>query len=234
MQIIYIIISILFGAHAVDLSASVLSREPVQFSVAQHNTASMSTQKEVISQRSLSLSNRHAAETINDVFRKNILLNLAYLNGSVTEKHQINWEDVQSPQEFQITLNPGETFAYHDDVLQQYEPSVVSTTNSHFNAQEGYLSSGFLFGDGVCHLASIINWAAQDAGLDVTVTKLHSIAPIPDVPDEYGVSIYTIAGVAGSGANNNLYITNNKSVPVSFVFTYDSSDRVVVSVAQLS
>lgn len=188
--------------------------------------------KQVLSSKELSLTNRHKAQAINEVFKKNILLNLAYLNESVRDKSDVNWKTVDQPFVFSMTLNPGETFAYHDDVLSKYEDSVVKTTNSYFNEGQGFISSGFLFGDGVCHLASIINWAAQDAGLSVEVTKLHSIAPIPDIPDKYGVSIYTIEGVKGSGARNNLYITNTKEVPVTFHFNYQNNQDLIVEVIQ--
>jgi hypothetical protein len=194
---------------------------------AKPEVAAPTAETELLAARDLSLANRHQAASINDVFAKNILLNLAYLEGSVSQKSDIDWSQVTQPFEFGVTLNPGQTFAYHDDVLDEYQDSVALTTNTYFHAADGYLSSGFLYGDGVCHLASIINWAAQDAGLEVVVTKLHSIAPIPDVPDEYGVSIYTVEGVKGSGARNNLYITNNQVYPVEFRFIHqDNTIRV--------
>lgn len=193
-------------------------------------TTSPTRPEEVLSSRTLSLSNRHANSNINQIFKKNILLNLAYLEGSATKNSPINWQEVVQPQSFRVSLNPGETFAYHDHVLDEYKSSLALTTNTHFNASDGYLNSGFLFGDGVCHLASILNWAAQDAGLDVEVTKAHSIAPIPDIPDKYGVSIYTIESDPNSGTKNNMYITNNQAETVIFEFTYDEQDQVTVRV----
>lgn len=180
-----------------------------------------------LAQRELSLANRHANAGVNEIFKKNILLNLAYLNGNVTTKADLNWENVSQMKDFSFTLQPGETFAYHDHVLAKYRDSLKVTTKSHFSAAEGYLFSGFLYGDGVCHLASIINWAAQDAGLEVLRTKAHSIAKIPDVPDEYGVSIYTIAGQKESGVNNNLYITNNQTQPIEFRFSLVGETLIV-------
>lgn len=189
---------------------------------------------ELLARQELSLNNRHANESINEIFRKNILLNLAYFSQSVKSKSEINWDTVQQPTGFSIVLEPGQTFAYHDDVLPEYQDRVALTTQAHFDSREGFLSSGFLFGDGVCHLASVINWAAQDAELAVQVTKLHTIAPIPGIPDKYGVSIYTQAGVKGSGAKNNLYITNNKDFPVEFIFDYQPDNVIAVTVAKAS
>lgn len=186
-----------------------------------------------LASREISLAARHANSQTNEVFKKNILLNLAYLNQAVEKKSDIQWEHVLQNQSAEFTLQPGQVFAYHDDVLPEFDGSVAVTTNAHFDASEGFLSSGFLSGDGVCHLASVINWAARDAGLDVTVTKLHSIARIPEIPDEYGVSIYTIAGQKGSGARNNLYVRNNRDAAVSFRLTYDGSNQLKIEVLEL-
>lgn len=186
-----------------------------------------------LGQRELSLANRHANSRVNEIFKNNILLNLAYLNGTVTSKADLDWNNVSQMKDFSFTLQPGETFAYHDHVLAKYQDSLAITTKSHFSAAEGYLFSGFLYGDGVCHLASVINWAAQDAGLEVVRTKAHSIAKIPDVPDEYGVSIYTIAGQKNSGVNNNLYISNNKTQPVEFRFSV-VGETLIVEVVEIT
>lgn len=181
----------------------------------------------IIGEHQFSLEDRYAVKSVNEVFKKNILLNLAYLNQSVTNKGEIDWEKIEKPTHYEFILKPGQTFAYHNDVLNQYEGRLVKTTNAHFGSQEGFISDGYLFGDGVCHLASLINWAAQDAALDIKVTKNHDFAVIPDVPKEYGVSIYTNQSVKGSGANNNLYITNNKDHVVKFHFDYNGVDLKV-------
>lgn len=179
----------------------------------------------VLSQKEFSLENRYSVKSVNEVMKKNILLNLAYLNGTVTKKADIDWNKVTSPFHFQKILGVGETFAYHTTVRNEYADKVAFTTNSNFNASDGYLSDGYLFGDGVCHIASLINWAALEAGLETIVPKDHrSVGPIPDVPDDYGVSIYKNGNV---GANNNLYITNTKPVPVTLHFEYDGTDLKV-------
>ncbi len=184
----------------------------------------------VLAQREMSLDDRAQSPYINEVFRKNILLNLAYLDGSIHSKNEIDWEAIEQPKSTAVTLQPQQVFAYHDDLLAEYQSKEVVTTQAHFNAQEGFVSSGWLYGDGVCHLASLINWAAQDAGLEVEVTKPHNIASIPNIPKQYGVSIYIVAGQKGSGARNNLYITNNQNYPVTFQFAYDENHHLTVSV----
>jgi len=186
----------------------------------------------IIATREFSLENRYRAPSVNEVFKKNILLNIAYMRGSVEKKSDINWNNIEQPFHYEFILKPNETFAYHDDVLQEYSDSVVKTTESHFGPREGFVSDGYLFGDGVCHLASLINWVAQDAALQVKVTKNHNFAAIPDVPQKYGVSIYTNEGVKGSGSRNNLYITNNKEHDVRFHFEYDANQELKVYVTE--
>lgn len=185
-------------------------------------------QKDIIlSNREFSMNNRYSIESVNEIMKKNILLNMAYLEGTVSNKKEINWEKVTAPFHFEKVLNPNATFAYHEIVRQEYEGGVAFTTNAQFNSSDGFLSDGYLFGDGVCHLASLINWAALDAGLKTVVPKDHrSVAHIPQIPDDYGVSIYMNKSV-GAGAENNLYITNTKDKPVTFHFEYDGTDLKV-------
>lgn len=179
----------------------------------------------VMAEKEMSLDNRYGNSFVNDVFKDNILLNLAYLNGQVTKASDIKWDQVTRPFQFEFKLEPNKTFAFHSDVKDTYKDSLVKTTNAHFNAQEGFKSDGYLFGDGVCHLASLINWAAKDAGLTVEAPTNHNFANIPDVPKEYGVSIYSNPGSTGSNALQNLYITNNQNKPIAFKFEYKQSLR---------
>lgn len=187
----------------------------------------------VLAQRQMSLQNRYADNWVNSVFKDNILLTLAYLNGNVTSKRGINWEEVKKPSRFEFILQSGHTFAYHDDILPEYQGKVVKTTNAHFNAQDGFKTDGYLYGDGVCHLASLIYWAAKDAKLDASSPVSHNFARIPDVPKEYGVSIYSNPEVKGTDARQNLYITNNRQKTVAFKFDYDGI-AVKVSVVELN
>ncbi len=180
--------------------------------------------EKIIGQKQFSLENRYPVKSVNEVMKKNILLNLAYLNGTVAKKADIDWDKVTSPFHFEKTLEVGKTFAYHDIVKKDYAGKVAFTTNTVFNAADGYLNDGYLYGDGVCHIASLINWAAIDAGLKTEVPKDHrSVGPIPDVPDDYGVSIY-VNKSSGAGANNNLYITNTKTNPVTLHFDFDGEN----------
>lgn len=188
-------------------------------------------QESILASREFSLEKRYAVESVNDVMKKNILLNLAYLEGTVTSKQDLDWDKVNQPQEFNFTLKPGETFAYHDLVRSEFRNNLAVTARTGFNASDGYLSDGYLYGDGVCHFASLINWAAQNAGLMVVVPKDHrSVGQIPEVPADYGVSIYKNEA-ANIGAENNLYITNNQDKAVTFSIQYDGKIlKVSVSV----
>lgn len=179
------------------------------------------------------LSNRYGNSFVNDVFKNNILLNLAYLDGKVTKATDIKWDEVTKPFEYELQLEPNKTFAFHSDVKDTYKDSLVKTTNAHFNSREGFKTDGYLFGDGVCHLASLINWVAKDAGLNVEAPTSHDFAQIPDIPKEYGVSIYNNPGSSASNALQNLYITNNKGKPVTFKFEY-KNDKLKVSAIEFN
>lgn len=168
----------------------------------------------------ISLENRYPVQSVSDIFRDNILLNLKYLNGDVKGAKDINWDEVKKPATIQFKLNPGETFAYHDDVLPEFKGKVVKTTQAHFNAAEGFKSDGYLFGDGVCHLASLMYLVAKDAGLDAYAPTNHDFMAIPEIDKKYGVAVYTNPYSKGSNAQQNLYITNNKDKAVTFKFEY--------------
>ncbi|MEX2028793.1 MAG: VanW family protein [Candidatus Curtissbacteria bacterium] len=179
--------------------------------------------KTPLAEHQFSLENRYDNAYVNDVFKDNILLNIAYLGGRVKSYDQINWDEVKKPFEYKFTLEPGQTFAYHDGVLDKYQGKVVKTTGAHFNAQEGFKSSGYLYGDGVCHLASLIYWTAKDAGLEVEAPTNHDFMKINEIPREYGVSIYAAPGQTDSEARQNLYVTNNRQNPVTFVFDHENN-----------
>ncbi len=171
--------------------------------------------------RSFSMEDRYDVASVNTVFKDNILLTLHYMAGDIAAKDQISWNNIEKPFKYEFSLKPGEEFAFHDNTLPAYSKNIVKTTNSHYNSTEGFKSDGYLIGDGVCHFASLINWAAQDAGLDIYVPARHDFAKINDVPKEYGVSINS------NKSYGNLYITNNKDKAVTFEFNYDGSDLTV-------
>jgi hypothetical protein len=176
----------------------------------------------------ISLENRYSNSYVNDVFKDNILLAVNYATDNKIDPSNIDWKKIDSQYKGTITLTPGQTFAFHDDVLPQFVGKVDKTTNAHFNSQEGFKSDGYLIGDGVCHLASILYWVAKDAGLDVLAPTRHDFAPVPDVPKEYGVSIYDNLFAKGSSNQlQNLYITNNKDKAVTFEFNYNGKALTV-------
>lgn len=168
----------------------------------------------------MSLEKRYDVASINTVFKDNILLNLAYLNGEPINPRSVDWSRIRTPFTYNFSLEPGQTFAYHSDVKQGYG-NVVKTTNAHFSAQEGFKSSGYLYGDGVCHLASIIYWTAKDAGLHAEAPTNHDFMKINEIPKEYGVSIYNLPGQTAANSAQNLYVTNTTSKTVNFVFNYN-------------
>lgn len=187
----------------------------------------------MLSSHEISLQNRYPVQSVSDVFKDNILLNLAYLRGSVASKKDINWDEVKKPFEYEFRLDPDQTFAFHDDVLPEYKDSLVKTTAAHFNAAEGFKTDGYLYGDGVCHLASLIYWVAKDAGLEVNAPVSHDFMAIPEIEREYGVSIYSNPYIKGANAQQNLYITNNRDKAVVFKFEY-SGDKLKASLLEVN
>lgn len=186
-----------------------------------------------LASREISLNDRYPVSTVNEVFKDNILLNLAYMQGKVQKASDINWGGVRSPSQFDFKLDPGKTFAFHDDILDTYKDSLTQTTKAHFSATEGFKSDGYLYGDGVCHLASLIYWVAKEANLDAKAPTSHDFMNIPEIDKQYGVSIYNNPFSKGSNAQQNLYITNNKNKQVEFKFDY-SEDKVKVSVIEVN
>jgi hypothetical protein len=146
------------------------------------------------------------------------------MNNQVVRGSQINWDKVTSPATYSFELKPGQAFAFHDAILPQFQGSVVKTVNAHFNGQEGFKSDGYLFGDGVCHLASLMYWAAKDAGLSALAPTNHDFAQIPDIDKQYGVAIFSDGTKSTVGEMQNLYITNTKDKPVVFAFNYDGKN----------
>ncbi len=183
----------------------------------------------VLAQHEISLHNRYPVKSVSDIFKDNILLNIAYMDGTVKDGKDINWSEVEKPFKYEFKLEPGQTFAFQDDVLPDFKGKVVKTTNAHFNSQEGFKSDGYLVGDGVCHFASLIYWVAKDAGLDAYAPTNHDFMSIPDISKEFGVAIYANPYTKGANAQQNLYITNNKDKAVTFKFEYQN-DNLKVSV----
>lgn len=189
-------------------------------------TPSAKTDTHILSSEEFSLEKRYPNQWVSDIFKDNILLNIAYLRG-VAHGSDINWNKIREPFHYEVKLQKNQVFAFHDDILPQFQGKVVKTTGAHFNSSEGFKSDGWLVGDGVCHLASIINWAAKTAGLDVLAPTNHDFAAINQVPREYGVAIYDVPGQSSSNELQNLYITNNKDKEISIAFDYDGTNLKV-------
>ncbi len=186
---------------------------------------------QVLASHEISMNDRYPVKSVSDVFKDNMLLNLAYMDGKVTSKSNLNWAEVEKPFHYELSLKPGEVFAFHDDVLDQYKGKLGYTTHAHFTGEEGFKSDGYLYGDGVCQLASLIYWVAKDAGLDSLAPTNHDFMAIPEISKEYGVAIYSNPNTRGSNAQQNLYVTNNKNKPVTLAFDY-ADDKLKVSVEE--
>lgn len=174
-----------------------------------------------LASKEMSLEKRSFDPYVNEVFKDNILLSLAYMDGRLKNKEDISWKEIRKPFSYHFILEPNKTFAFHKDVLPKFLDSVALTTNAHFDFSEGFKSDGYLFGDGVCHLASFMYWVAKEGGLVAYAPTNHSFAEIPEIPGQFGVSIYSMPENPVANAKQNLYITNNKTEPIVFEFQYD-------------
>lgn len=193
-----------------------------QFTIPSQDTNAL-RQKFLVSER-ISLEKRYEDKYVNGVFKDNILLNIFYLSRKITKREDINWKDIDKPFSYTFTLLPGKTFAFHEDILPKYKDSLVKTTNANFNYDDGFKSDGYLMGDGVCHLASLIYLVAKKANLDAYAPTNHNFAEIPQINRKYGVAIYKIPGQLGTNAMQNLYVTNNKKHPIVFEFDYKNNE----------
>ena len=206
------------------LSLKMMSGES---SMATNGNSYVSQNQNTLAERSFSLENRYEVKRVNDVFKDNILLTLSYLKGDVKSKADIDWGKVEEPKLFEFSLKPGDSFTFHDQILPDYKNNVVKMTDAHFNYQDGFKSDGYLIGDGVCHLASLMYWVAKEAGLEANAPTNHNFAKINEVPKEYGVSIYSLPGSSGVGSKQNLYIKNNLDKTIAFVFNYDGTNLAI-------
>lgn len=184
----------------------------------------------VLATREMSLDTRIYNAQLNNVYRDNILLTLSYMDGTTKPGQSVNWDAIRQPKTITYTVPAGKTFAFHDEVLGEYKSKVIGTTNAHFGGNEGFKSDGTLMGMGVCHLASLMSWSARDANLEVSAPTSHSFAVIPQVPAEFGVSIYTTPDAYDASAQQNLYITNTFAQPVEFIFHYDGHNLSITTV----
>ncbi len=217
---------------SVTLIASLLSPMTEAFPSA---TFSAIKEPEILSSGTFNLTNRLLDRGGNPIFTDNILLTLRYFqDGSIKAEKKngpgaIDWEKVREPFEFSFILLPGETFTFHSQVLPEYEKHLGFVGKGNFSWLQGYKALEGLSGNGVCHLASFINWVANDAHLDVDARVNHNFAPVPDVPKQYGTSIFDLEGSSGSKLQN-LYITNKFTYPVKFTFKVNGEEvRLVIT-----
>jgi hypothetical protein len=187
-------------------------------------SAVLSPQRQVLVSHTISLQNRYPNQAVNKVFKDNILLNMAYMGNKIPKTNAVDWSALEQPSHVEFTLQPGQVFAYQEDSLPSYQGKVVKTSEAHFNGQEGFLSDGYLMGDGVCHLASLLHWVLSDALLQTEAPTNHDFAPIPEIPKEYGVSIYYAPNRTEGNAQNNLYILNSHARPVTISLDYENNN----------
>jgi hypothetical protein len=188
---------------------------------AQLKTEANQAQTEIAS-RSMSLDLRYGGvENPNNIYKDNILLNLAYIEGSVKSKNDINWDQLKQPKTIEFSLEPGQVFAYHDIIDPKYAQENIKSVHTNFGAGDGYKLSDGLYGMGVCHLASLMHWAALDAGLESDAPSNHDFYAIPEIPKEYGVAIYNSPDAPAASIKQNLYIKNNLDSKVTFKFDFD-------------
>ncbi len=174
-------------------------------------TASLIREEDlVLSLEMLDLSKRYPVTSVSNGFRENILIALDYFA----------FQDVV------LELKPGEVFAFHKKgILPEFNESKIISQESDFTTNTGYKVVAGLGGNGVCHLASLINKAASKAGLKVTAPVNHNFAVIEGIEREYGTSIST----RNSPERQNLYIKNNFDYPVGFKFVLNG-DILVLSI----
>ncbi len=189
-------------------SQSLLSPIPSSQLVTQQTVTTRAEEILVIKEMDLSVRDKNFS--VNQVFTDNILL---------------------AVKQFPMTLNSGEVFAFHSNILPQYQDQSVKTIGDEFNSQEGYRSAGGIVGDGVCHLASFLNWAGQEAGLKVQAPTSHEFRSIAGIPPEYWVSI-RYAKTGHNSSRQNLYIKNNFDFPILFQFQ-QQGDLLILKVTAL-
>lgn len=192
----------------------------------------ISPKGQTMAKTSMNLENRAMPGSLMaEVMRDNILLTTAYMRGIVPDRSNIDWDEVRKPFDYTFTLKPGEVFTFQKDAFSEYEAGVVKTVDVNFGAQDGYKHDGYLMGDGVCHLASLLYKAAKNAGMHTYAPTNHDFMAIPEVEREYGVSIYSIPGEKAANSQQNLYIKNDKNGPIEFKIIYDGN---VISIKVIS
>lgn len=191
------------------LTASLLFSQPVMVSPVAGNAGQL-VQSQILASETMDLSNRYSVKSISDGFKENILIVLHYLalQGDSLEDQGVS-----------LIVLPGEVFAFHKNILPEFKQDKIITQESGFLRKEGYVSVAGLQGNGVCHLASLMNLVANEAGLEVTSPVNHNFAQILGIDKKYGTSIYYLPNGGAISQRQNLYIRNNREYPVEFRFS---------------
>ncbi|RJP47562.1 MAG: hypothetical protein C4584_00205 [Armatimonadetes bacterium] len=209
----------------------------VLFSPVNSSSANLALNETVLASHTMSLETRHPVPSVNEVFSDNILFALHYFKGDEASMRldeakpmasSVDWEKVREPFEFEIELKSGETFAFHKNLLPEFKKDLVKAGRSSFSYDDGYKAIAGLYGNGVCHLASLIKWVVSDAQFEGKKLGLvsrvnHDFAPVPEIDRKYGVSIYYAPDGSRGSASQNLYVTNIHSFPIKLVFKADKS-----------
>lgn len=195
------------------LTASLLFSQPTMVSPVAGNAGQL-VQNQVLASETMDLSYRYPVKSVSDGFSENIFIALGYLafQGDALEAQAGEFA-------FVLVLNPGEVFAFHKNILPEFKQDKIITQESGFLKKEGYVSVAGLQGNGVCHLASLMNFVATGAGLEVTAPMNHNFAQIPGIDRKYGTSIYYLPKGGGISQRQNLYIRNNREYPVELRFS---------------
>ena len=100
----------------------------------------LGTPNVVLATHSFSLEDRYGNTFVNDVFKDNILLTLAYMDGSVKAKGDISWDKVSPLSATNLPFCPGRNLLSMIRLYPIYKGDVVKTTNAHFNWNDGFKS----------------------------------------------------------------------------------------------
>lgn len=197
---------------ATALTASLLFSQPTLSTPVAENAGQL-IQSQILSSGTMDLSYRYPVKSINDGFSENIFIALGYLSlrGDALQAQGGDFS-------FSLVLNPGEVFAFHKNILPEFRQDKIITQESGFLKKEGYVSVAGLQGNGVCHLASLMNFVANGAGLEVIAPTNHNFAQIQGIDRKYGTSIYYLPNGGEISQRQNLYIRNNREYPAEFRF----------------
>lgn len=193
--------------------------------VIKNNSLKQTEENQVLAEGILDLNNRSSNHFLNEIYKYNILLAL----------WRLPLNDLRSFKENNLrvfVLEPNAVFAFHEILLDEFKNRKVISLGSRFAANEGFKSSGVLVGDGVCHLASFINWIGQKAGLSAKAPVSHNFQAISGVPKEYWVSI-KYDPFNSNSSRQNLYLSNNFPFAVKFQFLIKEDGKIELKIIKL-